>query len=99
MANIYEISANGPERPVGFHQSYYESSGPHYVMGDTLDEAKKALEAYLGKGWTANSAKDMKALNSLPLEQRILVLAELGKKIIKKDGKAVEFETILVPKI
>lgn len=93
MTKLYELSATGREYPVGFHQSDYERSGSHFVMGDTPDEAKKALEAYLGKGWTANeNVRELKELNKLPLEQRILVLAELrhggvigiGGKVVKK---------------
>lgn len=91
MTNIYKLSAIGPEFPVGFHQSDNKYSGPHLVMGNTPEEAKRALEAYLGKGWHAyESVKEMKELNKLPLEQRILLLAELGcGSVIGKDGKIV----------
>lgn len=100
MTNLYEVSASRLGRSIGFHQEETEYSGTYYALGDTANEARKALETYLGKGWeSSQDARELRELNNLSLEQRLVLLAELRREIIGKDGKKVMFETKLVPKL
>lgn len=101
MTNLYELSASRwVEYGSAEGMAGPEYSGDYYVLGDTREEAQKVLESYLGTGWEAKKdARELKELNNLPLEQRLVLLAELRREIIGKDGKKVRFETKLVPKL
>lgn len=54
MENLYKI------RAYRWNESKYELTEPYLIAGNSKDEARASLVAFLGKGWKVSEAFKMK---------------------------------------